>query len=130
MEAPGLGSSADGLDTSPGFGPFGTSGAHAFDQNSAAFVRIAALIHVRSSYPSLRYGRQYQRGISNFASPFALPNAGELIAWSRILDDEEVLCIVNGHGTALRGGDVLIDPDLNSPQAPGDPWSGGAPASS
>ncbi len=124
----GLGSSANGLDTaSPGFGPFGTSGAHAFNENSAAFIRIAALIEVRSSYPSLRYGRQYQRAISNFGSPFALPNPGELIAWSRILDDEEVLCIVNGHGTALRGGDVLIDSDLNSPQAPGDPWSGGAP---
>jgi hypothetical protein len=27
-----------------------------------------------------------------------LPSQGELIAWSRILDDEETLCIVNGHG--------------------------------
>ena len=29
------------------------------------------------------------------------------------LDDEEALCIVNGHGTARRGGDVLIDVRLN-----------------
>ena len=28
---------------------------------------------------------------------------GELIAWSRILDDEEALCIVNGHGAEYRG---------------------------
>lgn len=111
----------------PGFGPFGTSGAHAFNPNSPAFVRIQALIEVRASYPSLRYGRQYQREISNFDSPFVLSNSGELIAWSRILDDEEVLCIVNGHGVEMRGGDVLIDPSLNSPQAPGNPWGGQPP---
>jgi hypothetical protein len=75
----------------------------------------------------LRYGRQYQRQISNFNSPFALPPAGELIAWSRILDDEEALCIVNGHGRGSRGGDVLIDANLNSPQAPGNPWGGKPP---
>jgi glycosidase len=117
---PGL--AGPGLDSAmPGFGPFGTSGAHAFNPNSPAFVRIQALIDVRAIYPSLRYGREYQRQISNFGAPFALPNSGELIAWSRILDDEEVLCIVNGHGTEPRGGDVLIDAGLNSPQAPGGP---------
>jgi len=117
-----------GLDPDmPGFGPFGTSGAHAFNQSSSAFIRIAALIDVRADYPSLRYGRQYQREISNFNGPFTLPNAGELIAWSRILDDEEVLCIVNGHGRDIRGGDVLVDASLNSSRAPGNPWSGKAP---
>jgi hypothetical protein len=40
---------------------------------------------------------------------------GELIAWSRILDDEELLCVVNGHGTAPRGADVLVDASLNPP---------------
>jgi hypothetical protein len=44
-----------------------------------------------------------------------LPAAGELIAWARILDDEEALCVVNGHGTDARGGDVLVDADLNPP---------------
>jgi glycosidase len=121
-------SGLSGMDAAmPGFGPFGTSGAHAFNPNSPAFLRIRALAGMRASYPSLRYGRQYQREISNFGSPFAFPNPGELIAWSRILDDEEIVCIVNGHGTEIRGGDVLIDPDPNSPQAPGDPWSGGSP---
>jgi hypothetical protein len=51
----------------------------------------------RAKFPSLRYGRQYQRPISNFGADFALPLAGELIAWSHILDDEEALCVVNGH---------------------------------
>lgn len=38
---------------------------------------------------------------------------GELIAWSRILDDENPFPIVNGHGTEARGGDVLVDATLN-----------------
>ena len=57
--------------------------------------------------------RQYQRPISNFTAPFGLPAAGELIVWSRILDDEEVVCVVNGHGQQRRGGDVLVDAKLN-----------------
>jgi hypothetical protein len=40
--------------------------------------------------------------MSIFGFPFALPSAGELIAWSRILDDEEALCILNGHGNEAR----------------------------
>ena len=115
--------------TLPGFGPFGTSGAHCFNSASAAFVRIAALIKARQAYPVLRYGRQYQRPLSNFGAPFALPAAGELIAWSRILDDEEVLCIVNGNGSTARGGDVVVDAALNAATAAGQPWgAGGVPA--
>lgn len=97
----------------PGFGPFGTAGHHCFNRQSAAYVRIAALLAVRRRLPVLRAGRQYQRAISNFQSAFALPAAGEIIAWSRILDDEEALCIVNGHGRDRRGGDVQVDARLN-----------------
>jgi glycosidase len=124
----GLAAGAAGFDQNmPGFGPFGTSGAHCFNPNSAAFVRIVGLIAVRRTYPSLRYGRQYQRPTSNFGAEFALPQPGELIAWSRILDDEEALCIVNGHGTESRGADVVVDASLSAASAPGDPWSGAAP---
>jgi glycosidase len=112
--AAGLQAGAPGLDTSlPGFGPFGTAGRHCFDETSPAYVRIAALIAARQRFPVLRYGRQYPRPISNFGAAFAYPPAGELIAWSRILDDEEALCVVNGHGTDRRGGQVLVDASLN-----------------
>jgi len=97
--------------------------AHCFNQSSSAYVRIEALTKIRAQFPVLRSGRQYQRPISNFGAPFALPAAGELIAWSRVLDDEEALCIVNGNGSSSRGGDVLVDGTLNSPTAPGDPWA-------
>jgi hypothetical protein len=66
-------------------------------------------------YPRLRHGRQYARPIAFLGYPFAVYGPGELIAWSRILDDEELVCIVNGHGTAARGADVLVDATLNPP---------------
>jgi glycosidase len=112
--AAGRQAGAAGLDTAlPGFGPFGTTGHHVFDPASPAYVRIAALIAARKAFPVLRYGRQYLRQISNFGAPFAFPPGGELIAWSRVLDDEEALCVVNGHGTDARGGQVLVDAGLN-----------------
>ncbi len=97
----------------PGFGPFGTSGHHCFDPDNATYQRIAMLTALRRDLPVLRHGRQYQRPISNFGQPFAMAGPGELIAWSRILDDEEALCIVNPHGTDSRGGDVLVDAELS-----------------
>jgi glycosidase len=124
----GLAAGVAGIDaTLPGFGPFGTVGAHCFNTSAPVYIRISALASVRRRYPSLRYGRQYQRPLSSFGSEFALPPQGELIAWSRILDDEEALCIVNGHGTEARGGDVVVDSSLNAPDTPGNPWSGAVP---
>ncbi len=104
-----------GLDAGlPGFGPFGTAGHHCFDEHSAAFVRIAALTALRQELPVLRDGRQYRRPISFLGKPFAVYGPGEIVAWSRILDDEEALCVLNGHGMEDRGGDVIVDASLNS----------------
>jgi hypothetical protein len=119
----GIGGATAALDpTLVGFGPFGTCGAHAFNPKSAAYVRIAHLADVRRRFPVLRGGRLYARPISLFEGPFEDAAAGELIAWSRILDDEEALCIVNGHGRDARGADVLVDASLNAPDAAGQPW--------
>jgi glycosidase len=105
-----------GLDPGrPGFGPFGTAGHHCFDPTSPAYVRIAAAAAVRRTYPVLRYGRQYARPIAFLGRPFAHPGPGEILAWSRILDDEEALCVLNGHGTDARGADIVVDADLNPP---------------
>jgi hypothetical protein len=101
--------------TLPGFGPFGTVGQHCFDEHNPAFVRIAAMTTLRQDFPVLRAGRQYQRPISFLGQPFGVYGPGEIIAWSRILDDEEALCVINGHGTEERGADVLVDATLNPP---------------
>jgi glycosidase len=110
----GLQSGAPGLDANlPAFGAFGTVGHHCFDPDFPAYRRIKALIGTRQDFPVLRYGREYLRDIANFGAPFGPAGAGEIIAWSRLLDDEEALCIVNGNGTANRGGDVTVDAALN-----------------
>jgi glycosidase len=106
--------SLTGLDPQlPGFGPFGTAGRHCFDETNDTYLRIAAIAAMRGRHPVLRHGRQYLRPLSLFDRPFALPGPGELVAWSRILDDEEALCVLNGHGTQARGGDVVVDAELN-----------------
>jgi glycosidase len=97
----------------PGFGAFGTEDCHFFNENHPVYKRVQHLIDIYRKYPALRYGRQYFRPIRNFGTPFAPGPAGELIAWSRILDDEEILCVVNGHGVESRGADVLVDASLN-----------------
>lgn len=113
--AEGIYPGAAGMDTGlPGFGAFGSVGYHFFNQQFPGYRSIQELIKVRQTYPALRNGRQYMRPIRNFNRPFAEAQEGELIAWSRILDDEEILCIVNGHGTDCRGADVIVDRSLNS----------------
>jgi glycosidase len=112
----GLPAPPAGLDpTLPGFGPFGTAGHHCFDEDNPAYVRIAALTALRRESPLLRYGRQYLRPISFLGRPFDVYGPGEIVAWSRVLDDEEALCILNAHGAESRGADVLVDATLSPP---------------
>jgi glycosidase len=111
----GLAAGSTGVDPDlPGFGPFGTAGSHCFDERHPAFVRIAAMTALRREFPTLRHGRQYPRPLAILDGSFEVRGPGELIAWSRILNDEETLCVVNSHGTEPRGGSVLVDADLNA----------------
>ena len=101
--------------TLPGFGPFGTAGKHCFDTASPAYLRIAALCQARTDYLILRVGRQYPRQIRIPGTGFDFPKRGELVAWSRILDNQEAVCIVNPNGAAARGGDIVVSAELWSP---------------
>ncbi len=110
----GLPDSIDRFDTElPGFGPSGTVGHHCFDTSSPAYRRIQCLAHARSTFPALRFGRQYLRPIAFLGRPFAVYAGGEIIAWSRILHDEEVIVVLNPHGTEVRGANILVDASLN-----------------
>jgi glycosidase len=106
----------DGVDVAlPGFGPFGTAGRHCFDEAHPAFQRVRAMLAARALFPVLRHGRQYLRLLSILGAPFAASGAGEILAWSRILDDEEALCVINTHGEQRRGADALVDASMNEP---------------
>jgi hypothetical protein len=100
----------------PGFGPFGTAGSHCFDPTHPTYVRIAAMTAIRKQFPLLKLGRQYLRptAIPFLNLPFSEHDrTGEIIAWSRVLDDEEAVCVLNSHGIDNRGARVLVDANLN-----------------
>lgn len=94
------------------FGASETSGCHFFDPEHPTYLRISAIARIRSQDDqigrTLRRGRQYMRETSVSGSPFTTPQAGELVAWSRILFDQEVLVALNTHGTESREGDVTV----------------------
>jgi hypothetical protein len=113
----GLTAGADDLDE-PGFGPFGTAGRHCFDAEFPTYRRIAAMTEVRKRIRCLRVGRQYLRPTSFLGRGFAVHGPGEILAWSRILDDDEALCVLNTHGTQQRGANVIVDADLNTRDSP------------
>jgi glycosidase len=105
-----------GTDQSrPGFGPFGTSGFHCFDESNPTFVRVAHLLKVRAETPALRLGRQYQRPLGQFGWETVDYPPGEIVAWSRILDDRETVIAVNTNAIASRSADILVDFNLNPP---------------
>jgi hypothetical protein len=102
--------------TLPGFGPFGTCGHHVFDPGHPAYRRIVELARARRRYRVLRAGRMYVRPTAAPGGAFR-PDArpGELLAWSRLLDGVEALCVVNSHGRKPRGAEVVVDQRLSPP---------------
>lgn len=114
--APGMNGVAGVQDPNlPGFGPYGTADCHCFNPEHPAYRRIKALAKTRRQFPALRHGRQYPRQTALPGRPFAIQGPGELMAWSRILDDEECLCVLNTHGLDARSADVIVDSQLHPP---------------
>jgi hypothetical protein len=63
---------------------------------------------------ALRRGRQYLREMAlDEGQPFALPRAGEIVGWSRIMCDCEVVVALNTHGLDSRRAYLNIDGTLN-----------------
>jgi glycosidase len=113
--ASGWGGTQGSLDNGlPGFGPHGTAGWHVFNPNHPVYKRMAVLTRVRQQLKPLRRGRQYQRPISFLSSSFGYYGGGEIMAWSRIYDDQEVLVVVNAHGDQARGARIVVDGRLSS----------------
>ena len=100
------------------FGAFETKGCHFFDQDHQAYLRIAAIARVRNRNDqigmALRRGRQYLRETSFLGRPFSIPERGELVAWSRILFEQEVLIALNANGEGNRGADITIHAGMHT----------------
>jgi glycosidase len=86
----------------------------AFDAEHPFYRAIQRLSRIRGSEPALRYGRLYFRPISGDGISFGLsPFAPGVLAFSRILNDREVLVVANARTDAQFDGHVLVDFFLN-----------------
>lgn len=101
------------------FGAFETEGCHFFDPDHPTYLRIAAIARISNQKnkigQALRRGRQYMRETSFLDRPFSIPGPKELVAWSRILFDREVVMALNTHATENRGADITVDALLHPP---------------
>jgi glycosidase len=88
---------------------------NAFDENHPLYKKVQELSALRQREPALRYGRQYFREVSvgdsgGFGQSYG---KGGVLAFSRILNNREVLVVANTDTQKPFNGLVLIDSDLN-----------------
>ncbi len=78
------------------WGAFNTTGYHFFNAEHPLYKNIRQIAGIRKKEPALRYGRQYFREISGNGIDFGFPIDGKCtLAYSRILDDTEILIALN-----------------------------------
>lgn len=58
-------------------------------------------------------GRVYLRETSVDGKPFSIPGTGEIIAWSRILFNKEVLVVFNSNGEENQEAEITVDASLH-----------------
>jgi glycosidase len=84
--------------------------ARAFDVQHPFYRSIRQLTAIRDSQPALRYGRLYFRPLSGDGAAFGLsPFAPGVLAFSRILNDREVVVVANASTESAFRGYVLVD---------------------
>ncbi len=97
------------------WGAFDSTGQHFFDPSHEIYRGINAVARIREQQAALRYGRQYFRETSEDGNHFFHPvDAGGLLAWSRILETEEVLVALNLDDSTNRRR-ITVDKNLSAP---------------
>jgi glycosidase len=87
-----------------------------FPENSSFYVALRSLAETRSAVPALRYGRFYFRPISGDGVNFGVsPFPGGVLAWSRILNDAEVVLVANTNPAQSVSVDVIVEVSLSAP---------------
>ena len=96
------------------FGSYETQGCHFFNKNHPTYVRIAAIARVRNRKDpigiAIRRGRQYLREIADSSnSSFRVPHAGDIVPWSRVLANIDVIIALNTNGKVPQNASVFLD---------------------
>src|SRR5207253_854212 len=79
-------------------------------EESSYYRQISRLAQVRAAEPPLRYGRFYFRPISGDGQHFGISEFPQgLLAFSRILMDQEVVVVANASASESRSFDVIVD---------------------
>ena len=93
------------------WGAFDTTGVHFFDEQNQIYQGIKSIAAIRAQEPALRYGRQYFREISADGTNFGYPGGSGTLSYSRILDTNEVLVVIN-LAAFPRNDCVTVDSNL------------------
>jgi len=89
-------------------------GAPGFDQGNVFYRETQRLAKVRAEQSALRYGRFYFRPVSGDGQTFGIsPFQQGVLAFSRILNDEEVLVVANTNTSQPQSLDVIVEIQLN-----------------
>lgn len=87
----------------------------AFDQHGLIYVAIQQVSALRSARPELRYGRHYFRPLSGDGAQFGISTtAPGILAFSRILNDSEMVIVANTSTQEAWSGEVIVDTSLNA----------------
>lgn len=87
---------------------------NAFNVKHPIYKAIRHLSEIRDAEPALRYGRLYFRPISGDGVHFGTsPFAPGVLAFSRILNNREVLVVANANTQGGFHGHVLVDSNIN-----------------
>ena len=91
-------------------------GGPGFNRVNPFYVDIQRIAAVRASQPALRYGRFYFRPISGDQRSFGVSaTAPGILAFSRILNDQEVLTVGNFFTASAQDCWVILDANLSAP---------------
>ena len=87
-----------------------------FPMSTSFYIELQKLAKVRSAAPALRYGRYYFRPVSGDSINFGVSAfAGGILAWSRILNDVEVVVVANTNSVQTVSVDVILEITLSAP---------------
>ena len=101
------------------FGAFRSRHRHVFDEDHPVYRELARIHAVRSQHLALRRGRQYLRQISGNGLDWGFPQRlgdrmRSIVAWSRIFDDDEILCAISTDPDRAVTAFVTIDDNLHA----------------